>query len=709
VCPCRIAANKTSARWHRLSAADVETGGEVIYAVTVIVAASLLFLVQPLIAKLILPWFGGSSAVWSAALMFFQACLFAGYVYAHVLARFAPKVQAGVHTALLVVGTLLMPILPDPQWKPTGDGNPTLQIVLLLGATVGLPCLLLSATSPLLQVWYVRRTASQLPYWLYSLSNLGSLVALLGFPLLLEPLFDTSTLAIAWSVAFGAFAVLSVAAGWMAARGETIAEPATSEAAPSPPSSTQTMLWLLFSACGSALLVAVSAHLTVNVAPIPLLWAVPLALYLVTFILNFGSRRFYDRAKFFPLLVVALGCMTYLYMKVDTNLHIRYEIPLYLVSLFLICMACHGELVHRRPHARYLTRFYLVIALGGVLGGAFVALLAPVLFDSYWELPIVLIVTAVLAVVVQWRRRGDGWRLWIVRGAMVTGVLALATFLVLTEISFRDGYLFIGRNFYGVLRVRDYDVGDELERRTLFHGTISHGSQYRGETYRNVIGSYYSARSGIARAIHALQARGQLRLGVVGLGAGVMASYARPGDSMTLYEIDPAVVRVAHEYFDFLPRARRRGAEVEIVLGDARLSLERQAPQRFDLLAIDAFSSDAIPIHLLTLQAFEVYLRHLKPDGVLAIHISNRYLDLVPVCARAAQHFDRLAFLIEEPSNALSHASTWVLITSDPDLIAHVAFEDAEIEAVTALPSFRAWTDGYSNVWSVLKLRSNRS
>ncbi|HEY8538875.1 MAG TPA: fused MFS/spermidine synthase [Steroidobacteraceae bacterium] len=685
--------------------AEVEAG-EVIYALTVIVAASLLFLVQPLIAKLILPWFGGSSAVWSAALMFFQACVFGGYVYAHVVARFSPKLQAGLHTALLVAGVLLMPIIPDPGWKPTGEEEPTLRIVLLLSATVGLPCLLLSATSPLLQVWYMRRTGSQLPYWLYSLSNLGSLVALLGFPLLLEPLFDTSTLAIAWSIAFGVFALLSVVTGWLSSRGEEITVQTISDAVPPPPSATQVALWLLFAACGSALLVAVSAHLTVNVAPIPLLWVVPLALYLLTFILTFGSRRFYERAKFFPWLATALGCMTYLYMKVDLNLHIRYAIPLYLVSLFVICMACHGELVHRRPHPRYLTRFYLFIALGGVLGGAFVALLAPLLFDSYWELPIVLIVTAVLAVVVQWKRMGNGIRLWIVRGTMVAGLLAMGAFLVLTEISFREGYLFVDRNFYGVLRVRDYDVGDQLERRVLFHGTISHGSQYRSEVYRDVVGSYYSSNSGIARAIYALQARGRLQLGVVGLGAGVMASYARPGDAITLYEIDPGVVRVAHEYFDFVSRAKERGAAVEIVLGDARLSLERQTPKEFDLLAVDAFSSDAIPVHLLTLEAIETYLRHLKPDGVLAIHISNRYLNLAPVCARAAEHFGRTAFLIDEPSNLLAHASTWVLIVPDTAVLQHVEFDGAQVEALSAPQSFRAWTDSYSNIWSVLKLRS---
>jgi hypothetical protein len=435
-----------------------------------------------------------------------------------------------------------------------------------------------------------------------------------------------------------------------------------------------------------------------------LLWVLPLALYLLTFILNFSGRRFYNPALFFPFLAAALGCMTYLYMKVDLNPHIGYAIPLYLVSLFVICMACHGELILRRPQPRYLTRFYLLIALGGALGGTFVAVVAPLLFDSYWELPIVLIAIAELAVIVQWRRRGPKLRVWLVRGAMVAGVLALATFLVLTEVSFRDGYLLVERNFYGVLRIRDYDVGDDFERRTLFHGTISHGYQYRKEEYRDVAGAYYSTDSGVARAILALHARGPVNMGVVGMGAGVLASYAREGDAITFYEINPAVVRIANEYFDLIQRARERGADVSVVLGDARLSLEHQSPQQFDVLVVDAFSSDAIPMHLLTHEAMEVYMRHLKPDGVLAVHISNRYLDLLPVCRRAADHVGRFAVLIEEPADLMAHASSWVLITSNMELLEHKTFEGALIEAAYAPEGFKGWTDQYSNIWSVLKI-----
>ena len=655
-----------------------------------------------MIAKLILPWFGGTSAVWSAALLFFQVSVFGGYAYAHLLTTHVkPRTQALVHVALLLIACALMPILPDPQWRPTGDTDPTVRILLLLSVTVGLPSLLLSATSPLMQVWFMRRTGSDPPYWLYSLSNAGSLVALLGFPILLEPSFETPTLAIAWSAGFVVFVLLSIGAAWMSRSDPAAIAQAAASAAP--PSISQMTLWLLFSACGAALLVSVSAHLSTNVAPIPLLWVIPLALYLLTFILNFGSRRFYERAKFFPLLAAALGCMAYLYMKGETNLHLQYAIPLYLLALFVICMACHGELVYRRPAPAFLTRFYLFIALGGALGGAFVAIVAPLVFDSHWELPIVLIAIAELAVIVQWRRGGSIARRWIVRSAMVAGVIFLVIFLVSTEVRFREGYLVVERNFYGVLRVREDDVGDELQRRSLVHGTITHGYQYTNPATRELAGSYYSTNSGVGRTLLATQPDGALRVGVIGLGVGVLASYARERDHYSIYELNPAVVRLASEQFDFLPRARERGATVDVVLGDARLSLERQPPQHFDVLALDAFSSDAIPVHLLTHEAMDVYMRHLQSDGVLAVHISNRYLDLVPVCQRAAEHVGRVALVIEEPSDRMAHASTWVLITSNLELLQRQPFEGAAIEAAAAPPHFKGWTDRYSNVWSVLK------
>jgi spermidine synthase len=284
---------------------------------------------------------------------------------------------------------------------------------------------------------------------------------------------------------------------------------------------------------------------------------------------------------------------------------------------------------------------------------------------------------------------------------MVAGVLTMAFFLIRTELIFRDGYVTVQRNFYGVLRVRDDDPGQELERRSLVHGTISHGYQF--DRYRDLAGSYYSTSSGVGRAILASQAYGPLRVGVIGLGVGVLASYAREGDLYTIYEINPDVVRMSSEHFDFVPRARERGAVVSVVLGDARLSLEEQPPQSFDVLALDAFSSDAIPTHLLTQEAIELYIKHLTPDGVLAVHISNRYLDLVPVCQRAAEHVGRPAIVIQESSGTMAHASSWVLITSNLDLLRKEPFQGAQIEAAIAPKDFRPWTDQYSNVWSVLK------
>ena len=674
-----------------------------IYAVTVILSACLLFLVQPLIAKMILPWFGGTSAVWTATLVFFQVCLLSGYSYAHWLTTHVqPRTQRIIHGVLLLAGCALMPILPSEAWRPTDGSDPTLQILLLLGATVGMPSLLLSATSPLLQVWYMRDQGSEIPYWLFALSNFGSLAALLAFPLLLEPALISRTLAIAWSVAFVAFAALCILVAWK--RRSDVQQP---EAVPAQdrgpaPDAVQTGLWILFSACGSALLVAISAQLSTNVAPIPLLWVVPLALYLLSFILNFSGRRFYRRTSFFPWVVAALGCIAWLYTNSDTYQDIRYAIPLYLASLFVICMACHGELVELGPSPRYLTRFYLLIALGGALGGFIVGVIAPAIFDTYLELPLLLIVIAELMLVMQWRRKGSRRTLLPVRAAMIAGLVVLAGSLIVAELRYRDENLLVSRNFYGVLRVRDYV--DQQPRRSLIHGTIGHGYQFSQDAYRDIAGSYFSANSGVGRALLARQAQEPFRYGVIGLGVGVLTSYARPGDYVRFYEINPDVLNIASEYFTFLSRARARGADVDVLLGDARLTLERQDPQKLDMLIVDAFSSDAVPTHLLTNEAIDLYFRHLKPDGVLAIHISNRYLDLTPVCVRAAQHVGRSAKLVRSPRDEMWEASDWVLITSDESLWTDPKFHGAHMQAREPDPAFKGWSDEYSSVWPILSL-----
>lgn len=675
----------------------------IVYATTVVLSACLLFLIQPLITRMILPWFGGTSAVWITALVFFQVCLVCGYSYAHWLsAKVAPRRQWLIHAVLLLAACAVLPAIPSPAWRPQGADQPTLRILLLLAANVGLPCLALSATSPLLQVWYMRIKGSRVPLWLFAWSNAGSLVALLSFPLWLEPAFEIRALAYAWSAAFAIFAVLCATVGWRARTFESLPVAPDTESRESPGAG-QMGLWVLYSAAASALLAASTVQLTVNVAPIPLLWVVPLALYLLTFILNFGTRRVYQRGRWFPFVIMAIGCLAWLYANSESRQGIVYVIPLYLVSLFVICMMCHGELVMKAPAGPYLTRFYLLIALGGAVGGSFVGIVAPLLFDSYVELPLLLVVLAELVVIGQWQRHGAGAMLWPLRIAMLVGVVALAGFLLTVEDRTRHYNRLMSRNFYGTLAVRDHTENTE-PRRSLVHGTIRHGYQFLDPARRDVAASYYGPDSGVARVLRARQAQGPVRVGVVGLGAGVLASFARRGDEFSIYEINDAVVEIARTQFTFLEDARARGAALEIVMGDARLSLERQPPQRFDVLIIDAFSSDAIPMHLLTREAFQQYQRHLRPDGVLVVHISNRYLDLEPVCARAAQELHRSARLLRTSMTPTTDPSDWVIVGIDEDYWRNPVFADASVEPLHASPSFRGWTDQYGSLWPLLKL-----
>jgi len=682
-----------------------------LYAVTIFLSAFLLFQVQPLIAKIILPWFGGSAAVWSAAMLFFQLLLLGGYAYAHfVIRRLRPKGQLGVHAALLAASCALLPILPSPAWKPAQTGDPTLRILLLLGATIGLPYFLLSSTSPLLQAWYVRRSGSNMPYRLFALSNFGSMLALLSFPFLVEPRLTSRQQAYTWSGTYVLFAALCAWAAWTSRHGKNIDMEARAEDAVSSdpvrpandgrPPWLELVLWVALAACASTLLVAVTNHLSMNVAPIPLLWVVPLALYLLTFILAFESDRIYQRWIFLPLLVPALGGMAYMIWAGDGNLHIKYSIPGFALGLFLCCMMCHGELARRKPAPRYLTLFYLMVSLGGAAGGIFVALAAPRIFKDYLELQTGLIACAVLAAIVLWNAKIPKLGAWPVRTAMVLCVGLLAGYMARTEREATKGYVMMVRNFYGVLHVRNED--DPIKERVLLHGTINHGEEVLDEKLRYIPTSYYGPDSGVGRAIRAIEDRGPIRLGVIGLGAGVLTTYGRAGDVVRVYEINPLVEKIAQTEFYFYPHT---AADKRILMGDARLTLEKQESQQFDLLAVDAFSSDAIPVHLLTREALKLYFRHLKPDGILALHISNRYLDLEPVCATGAGELNKTAMTVDDNGDEAEYmsASTWVLLTSQADWFQARSFHDADMEKAKAPPHFRAWTDDYSNVFHILK------
>ena len=686
-----------------------------LYAVTIFLSAFLLFQVQPLIAKIILPWFGGSAAVWSAAMMFFQLSLLAGYGYAHFLGKAKAKTQMMVHGALLLVSCALLPILPNPIWKPDVAGDPTLRIVMLLGATIGLPYFLLSSTSPLLQVWYVRRTGNQVPYRLFALSNFGSMLALLSFPFLVEPQLASRMQAYTWSGLYVAFALLCGYAGWVSQESAVPAvapseEPVAVEVTEKPaPTFADMLLWVGLAACASVLLVSVTNHMSANVAPIPLLWVVPLALYLLSFILSFESDKIYQRWLFVPWIAPALGWMAYSIYTAEGNYHIKYAIPIFSLGLFLCCMLCHGELAMRKPAAKYLTSFYLMISLGGALGGIFVALIAPNVFTTFLELPIGLTACGILAVFALWdvdvkMGKGDTGQ-WVVRFALAVGVGLLGGYLIRMETQDRTGYHLMVRNFYGALRVRDDDKGTEYASRNLLHGTINHGSQRLTEADKYKVGSYYGLNSGIGRTMQEMQARGPVRYGVVGLGAGVMSGYARKEDYVRIYEINPIVPVIAKGEFSFFPHSE---ADKDILMGDARLVMEKQLADgespEYDVLVIDAFSSDAIPVHLLTKESFELYKKMLKPTGILAVHISNRYLDLAPVVQRGAEVMGRTPQVVYDEGDQFSNSTTWVLVAEDADFFQAPGFVGANMYPPNAKPEFRGWTDDYSNIVSILSL-----
>jgi hypothetical protein len=682
-----------------------------LYAVTIFLSAFLLFQVQPLIAKAILPWFGGSAAVWSASMLFFQLLLLAGYAYAHVSIRFLkPRVQMIVHVALLLGSCALLPILPSPMWRPTQVGDPTARILLLLTATIGLPYFLLSSTSPLLQAWFVRRTGSGVPYRLFALSNFGSMLALVSFPFLVEPRLATRQQAFSWSGAYVAFALLCAFTAWVSrsARGEVREQTAAEAASGERPGFWQLLFWVFLATCASVLLVSVTNHMSQNVAPIPLLWVLPLALYLMTFIFAFESDRIYQRWLFIPLLAPALAGMAYMIYAEDGNFNIKYAIPGYAIGLFICCMFCHGELARRRPAPRHLTLFYLMVSLGGALGGIFVALIAPRVFHVYWELPLAMIACGVLATIAVWSLKIPKLGAWPLRAVILVAVAVLAGYFIRQERKLSKNLVLQARNFYGPLEVRDDLPTEDYAERTLLHGTINHGSQLLDPVLRYVTTSYYAKKSGVGRAMTALQARGPVRAGIIGLGSGVLSNYGRKGDYFRIYEINPLVERIAQTLFTFYPHSP---ADKAILMGDARLTLERQlaneGPQNYDILAVDAFSSDAIPVHLLTREAIQLYFKHLKPEGVLALHISNRYLDLKPVCEGGAEAVGRQAWTVEDEGEDASYlsSSTWVLVTSDLSIYSGKFFKDAYSYQLSPTKGFRAWTDDYSNLFQILNVK----
>lgn len=674
-----------------------------IYALTIFASAFLLFLVQPIMAKQILPWFGGSAAVWTTCLMFFQLVLLFGYAYADWTIRFLkPRPQVILHVVLLVASLVSLPIIAGTGWKPEGAEDPTWLILGLLAATIGLPYFLLSTTGPLLQAWFSRSFPdAKNVYRLFALSNGASLIALIAYPFAVEPWVTTHEQSIGWSAGYALFAALCATSAVFSLRPSqsTAATPASGIATADgpPPRATDYFLWLVLAAMGSFMLIAVTNHITHDVASVPFLWILPLSLYLLSFVLCFEGRNWYQRTIFLGPLLVIVGAMAWALHTDGGVMNIKEAIPLFAVGLFVMCMFFHGELAALKPAPRHLTGYYLMISLGGAVGGLLVGFVAPKLFNTYYEFGFGLVFTALLAA-------------YVARRVMIlVPVLALAAagftgYHVNNYINMlSNDARVMARNFYGTLRVKDYgDANSATGTRRLMHGVIMHGEQFLLPEKQQQPTTYYGPDSGIGRIISVKRENAAaINVGVVGLGAGTLAAYGRKGDNYRFYEINPQVIDVAMKEFTYLTSTP---AKIENLLGDARLTMERETPQNYDVLAIDAFSSDSIPTHLMTHQAMGVYIRNMKPDGVIAFHVTNRFLHLAPVVKRIADETGLHTVLIsDDPEDGSDFAKTdWVLVSRSEKALAHARIAEAK-QPIGKIPGLRLWTDSFNNLFKILK------
>lgn len=667
------------------------------FAGTIFASAFLLFLVQPIVSKNILPWFGGSAGVWAICMVFFQVVLLLGYAYADwTTRRLQPRSQVILHAVLLAASLACLPVVAGPAWKPDGAASPAAWILLLLVSTVGLPYFLLSTTGPLIQSWVSHTLASAKVYRYFSLSNLASLAALVCYPFFIEPRAPLLQQAHVWSGVYVAFALLCIASGVVFARRTPAPDgPATTSeddqaAAPRP---RQCLLWIALAAMGSWTLLAVTNHITQNVAAIPFLWLLPLTVYLLTFVLCFESERWYSRRWFALPAAVLLGLCAYGLRSLKLGYDIRVAIPLYVSGLFFLCMFLHGELAAMKPGLRYLTRFYLMVSLGGALGGIAVGLVAPHVLPAYYELGIGFAVIALLALLVLRTSR-----LYLAGSALL--LVLCGAFLYGQVSENNEGALLLTRNFYGALRVSDASRGSPpVVVRQLYHGSIRHGEQYLNPARRREPTTYYGPASGVGLALSNTRSEGK-KVGLIGLGAGTLAAYGKAGDVYRFYEINPQVVEIAERQFSFL---RDSPAKIEIALGDARLLLEQEAPQGFDVLAVDAFSGDSIPVHLITREAMAIYRRHLSERGIIAFHVSNRFLSLAPVVARLAA--DQGMWVVRVHDNAKTttqHSSEWVLVAQDRSVLAQGPIARAA-GPIPVIPGLRVWTDDFNNLWQITK------
>lgn len=679
----------------------------------VFAGAFLLFQIQPLIGKYFLPWFGGSPSVWIACLMFFQLLLLGGYAYAHALQKLSQKRQVAVHLSLLLIacaGGLLLyenwgsPILPSLDWRPENEAQPTWHLLRLLFISIGGGYFLLSSSASLLQAWYHRVDPSRSPYLFYIISNTASLLALLTYPIVIEPFLTIKTQALIWSGGFLIYAILCVLSAKRVWSALPAAEEANdSSAKSSPPTWKHYLSWIGLSACGVLLLMAVTKQITQDVPPVPFLWVLPLVLYLLSYIIAFIERLKHWQ----DVLIVFVGVAGWIAWKLaqqGLEVNVLHQIAGFGIILFACCLFCHNALYRQKPDPQHLTGFYLSISLGGVIGGLFAGIVAQHIFNQYWEYPIALVLTALLAVTAVYANPKSAF--FKIRHGLWLGVAFLAFVVSQKDIHEAQNSVYMGRNFFGSIRV-DKELNTGIPIYSLMHGKINHGMQIDHPRFKHRPTTYFTKSSGVGTAMLLKQKELKtMNVGVLGLGIGTLTAYGREGDTYRLYEIDPEVIALATSspWFSYVPDSK---AKIVVVEGDGRLSLEREIKEDshpFDMLILDAFTGDSPPVHILTLEAFNLYLQHLAPDGVIAVNISNRYLDLLPVLDQVHKHFGlQIAYIESQGDKKISANAQWVLLTRDRDFIRNPEIVRKNSFARKRIKTIRPWTDNYSSLLSIIK------
>jgi MFS family permease len=680
------------------------------FALATLLGAFLVFQVQPIISKCVLPWFGGTPAVWTTCMLFFQVLLFGGYLYAHCLRTcFRLWQQTTIHFLLLIASLFTLPIEPSDAWKPSGETSPIVHLLWLLAAHVGLPYFMLSSTGPLMQAWLSTQLDGNRVYRLYALSNVGSLAALLSYPFLVEPILSVHAQSESWSWMFGMFVIVQAVAVYLLLSRSSQAREVMPSENETPhvreqhpvhrPSIRQKLSWVGLTALASTLLLTTTQHVCQDVAVIPFLWILPLSLYLVSFILCFDSPRLYHPKLYAAL---ALFCLMLLPLSkvLPPSMALAIDLAASTGFLFLICILCHGEVARQKPSVAYLTHYYTLLSAGGAMGGLIVAVFCPMWLDTCSEQSVVITIGASLAVIILFA--AQSWTGQVYDWQCAKNLRMVAMVLPLINIGASSRYSVPGviesnRNFFGILRVEEI-AGD----RQLVHGTTIHGLQ-RKPPFERLPTTYYGFESGIGKLLHA-HAERPLHVCGVGLGCGVLASYGRENDQFEFVEINPAVARIAQQHFSFLKDSK---ATVCHHLGDGRLVLERLSDRQFDIIALDAFSSDSIPAHLLTREAFELYQSRLTADGAIAVHVSNKHLDLAPLVHRLASVTGMKSTLIKSPGSIERQTlpALWVIaMRPDNSLWKSDAFKTYSSPAPGTIQVAPLWTDQHHNLLSVFRV-----